>query len=67
MLRLTYERQKKGLSKTKLAFLAKIHPADIGKLESGKLYPYPGFKKKLSEALGIDGEELFEEVDVNGK
>ena len=67
MLRLTEERLKLGISKMELGFLTRIHPADIGKLESGKIYPYPGFKKKLSEALGVDGDKLFEEVDENGR
>lgn len=31
-------------------------------LVNGKQYPYPGYKKKVSEALDMDPDELFGEV-----
>lgn len=66
MLRLRFEREKRGLSQLELSILSGIHTATISKLELGKLYPYPKWRKRLAEALGwpIDrADELFEEVD----
>lgn len=39
-----------------------LHPTVIGSLESGKMYPWPKYKKLLGEFFGLDGEVLFEEV-----
>ena len=63
MLRLTKEREAKGWSRTQLGYEARIHPADIGKLEAGKIFPYESFKRKLEKIFLIPGDELFKEVD----
>lgn len=62
MLRVKLEREKRGWTRTRLGFEAQIHPSEIGKLEAGKIFPYPKWKNKLSEVFGISGEELFNEV-----
>jgi len=62
MFRLTEERQRRGLSQAAVSRLTGIHPAIISQLESGRVYPYPGWKRRLSEALGMPGDELFERV-----
>jgi transcriptional regulator with XRE-family HTH domain len=65
MLRLKAERLKRGLSQTRLAAMAGIHPATLSRIETGRMYPYPGWRKRLAEALGWPVEradELFEEV-----
>jgi transcriptional regulator with XRE-family HTH domain len=65
MLRLQLERQRQGLSQQKLGFRAEISPATISRIESGKIYPYPGWRKRLAKVLGWPEEradELFEEV-----
>lgn len=62
MFLITHEREKRRWTKTELAFKSKIHPSVIGQLESGKMFPYPGYKKKLSEALEIPEDDLFKEV-----
>lgn len=66
-LRLSVERERRGWSKTRLGFECKIANSIIGKLEAGKLYPYPAYKNRLSEVFGIDGDELFKEVEENDK
>ena len=63
MFRLTQERENRGWSKTTLGYEARIHPATIGKLESGKIFPYPSFKRKLEKVFLIPGDDLFKEVD----
>jgi len=67
MLVLKSERLRQGLSQAKLATRAGIHPDYIGRLENGKIYPYPGWRKRLAEALGWpveQAEKLFEEVKL---
>ncbi len=63
MFRITFERQRQGLSQSKLARAANIHPTHLSMLEAGKVFPYPGWVQRLSDALGVPGDELFEEVD----
>lgn len=51
-----------------MARRARMHPADVGKLEAGKVWPYPGWRRRLARALGWPlsrGGELFEEVDTH--
>ena len=63
--RLQAERHRLGLSQFQLGALASVHPVEISRLERGRIYPYPGWRKKLAEALGwpVDrAAELFEEV-----
>ena len=64
MLRLTLERQRRGLSQAALARMTGIHPAAISQLEGGKTHPWPGWKNRLGRALDMPGDRLFEEVDV---
>jgi hypothetical protein len=35
----------------------------ISQLEASRVYPYAGWKRRLSEALGVAGDELFERID----
>lgn len=65
MLRLRVERLKRGLTQARLAALAGLHPAELSRIENGKIYPYPGWRRRLAEALGWPVEQadgLFEEV-----
>lgn len=55
-------RMKKGLSQFALAKLSDISPSDISKIESGALRAYPGWQKRLADALGVSKSELFPEV-----
>ncbi len=65
MFRLTVEREKRKMSKFALGAATNIHPADIGKLESGRMRPYKTQLDRLENYFGIPGEELFKEVKVS--
>lgn len=69
MLRLKYERLRQGLSQHKLGALAGIHPSNISHIENGRIYPFPGWRQRLAEALewpADRADELFEEVAEDG-
>lgn len=51
-------RQQKGLSQWELARLSGIHPSLVSRLERGELKLYPGWRKKIAQALGVKEEEL---------
>ncbi len=63
MIRLVEERQRKGLSQSQLARIANVHPATLSRLESGKLFAYPGWRRRLGKALGVSGDLLFEDIE----
>ncbi len=70
LLRLREERQKRGLSQTKLSALTGIASSDISAIENRWKRPFPGWKKRISKALnmsGPDAERLFEEVAENDR
>lgn len=62
LLRLTLERERRGWSRAELARRARMHAADVGKLEAGKAYPYPAWRAKLARVLGVNADALFEAV-----
>ena len=62
MLRLKYERQRRGWSLQELGFHAGVQGADISKIERGLLRPYPSQAQRLAKVLGLTPEELLEEV-----
>lgn len=69
MLRLTYERLKRDWSKAVLARRAQLDQAQVSKMETGRLKPYPPELKRLAEALDFPESEahrLLEEVDHHG-
>lgn len=56
----------KGLSVLQLSYLARIHSPDLYNALNGKKPFYPGWKKRVSEALEIPESELFiTERDTN--
>lgn len=58
------ERIKKGMSQLELSFATKISPSNISNIESGKLYLYSGWQKRISQALEIPEECLI--INVKG-
>ncbi len=54
-------REVKGLSQLKLSFMTRISSGTISLLESGKQFPHPGWKTRISEALGVEEAVLFPE------
>jgi len=59
MNRLTEIRKQKGLSQLRLAMLTGIQPPDLSRIETGRLKPYPSWRKKLARALKVPESELF--------
>lgn len=66
MNKLREARKEKGLSQLKLAFVTGIAPGDISRIENGWLVPYPGWRKRLSRALGVPETELFPLEEKSG-
>lgn len=65
MLRLREERQRRGMSQTKLSGMTGIASTDISAIENGWKKPFPGWRKRIAVALGMHGPEadrLFEEL-----
>ncbi|MGC8489897.1 MAG: helix-turn-helix domain-containing protein [Clostridia bacterium] len=60
--RLAERRLEAGLSQFELARRANISPSVISQLETGKLSPYPAWRQRLADALGVLESELFPEV-----
>ena len=54
-------RTEQGLSQLSLAKLTDIAPSDISRIENGWLKPYPGWCKRLADALEVKENELFPE------
>lgn len=54
-------REKKGLSKQKLSQLTGISPSNLYHIETGKIFVYPGWRKRISEALDVPEADLFPE------
>lgn len=63
MKRLTEEREKMNMTKTDLAFELRIQPAQISKVENGRMFPYKPTQNKLEEFFGLSIDELLKEVD----
>ncbi|MEH7548781.1 MULTISPECIES: helix-turn-helix domain-containing protein [Bacillaceae] len=62
MLRITFEREKIGMSKAELSRQAGLDQSLISKIESGRIKPYPSEIKKISQVLGLPAEQLLKDV-----
>lgn len=62
MMQLTIERQRRGWSKSELARRTGIGLTEICRIEAGKIYVYPGWRRRIAEAFDLPEEELFQEV-----
>lgn len=58
-------RLKLGLSQFGLARLSGVPSSTISRIEQHKIYPYPGWRRKLSAALNIDEAYLFPDEEVS--
>lgn len=61
--KLTYFREKKGLTKTELAKRIKVAPSTISGYESGDREPSYGIINKLGFVLNVDPIEFFLNTD----
>jgi transcriptional regulator with XRE-family HTH domain len=60
MLRLKEERLRRGWTQQDLAYHARMAAADISRIESRRLKPYPSQLARLSRVLDISPEELMQ-------
>ena len=61
-------RTKKGISQFKLAVDTGISPSIISRIENGWLWPYPGWRQRIAQALNVSESELFPEEGIkNGR
>lgn len=60
-------RQQVGISGEELARRAGISASDLSKVERGQRHAYPGWRRRIAEALDTPESELFPEaVSVAG-
>ncbi len=52
-------REKRGISQLRLSQVTGIAPGTISNIETGKIIAYPGWKKRLADALGVPEMEIF--------
>ena len=55
-------RVKKGLSQIELSARTGISQGAISCMETGKVFPYAGWRKRLAKALGVTEKEVFPQV-----
>lgn len=53
-------RQLKNMTQLELSYATRIAPTNISMIERGRQYCFPGWRKKISEALGFSESEVFE-------
>jgi transcriptional regulator with XRE-family HTH domain len=63
MVRMRAERLKRGWRQEDLAFYARMAAADVSRIETGRLQPYPSQLVRLAKALDLGPEELLTEVE----
>ncbi len=63
MLRLRYERKRRGWTQTKLSALTGIASPDLSAIERGAKPVFPGWAKRLVDVFGVPADELFTLVD----
>ena len=64
-MRLTREREKRKWSKSELSRRSGVGLSEISKMEAGKIYPYPGWRRRIAAALDVPADELFPEVGTD--
>ncbi|MCD4786107.1 MAG: helix-turn-helix domain-containing protein [Candidatus Eremiobacteraeota bacterium] len=67
MFEVTKLREEKKWSKSELSRRSGLNLPLISQLESGKIFPYPGWRKKIGKALEVKPDILFQEVNEDDK
>lgn len=62
MLRIKAERLRRKLTQQQVAVDNRMSYADVSRIENGRLIPYPGHLKRLSDYFNVSQEELLKEV-----
>jgi|GEM_PF-933872 len=66
MKRIKAERISRGWTHADLGRIARVVRPDISRIECGHLIPYGAVAKRLAAALGIQPEELADDVRMAG-
>lgn len=61
-LRITYERERLGLSKAELSRKAGVDQSLVSKIENGRIRPYPSELNRIAQVLGLPPKDLLIEV-----
>lgn len=64
--RLAAERRRRGWTQVDLAHYARLSAADVSRIESGRMRPYPAQAARIAHALGIDVTQLLALVEPEG-
>ena len=65
--KLIKELKSRSMSVNRLSFICKIASSDLYSALSGKKPLYPGWKKRIADALEMSVEELFTEEEERGQ
>ncbi len=66
MRRIKLERLKRGWRQEDLGYHTRMSGADISRIESGRMVPYPTQVERLCRILGLQPDELLEDVEAPG-
>jgi DNA-binding transcriptional regulator YdaS (Cro superfamily) len=50
-----------------LSLMSGIHSSLISRIVNGKVYAYPGWRRRIAAALEVDEAELFQEADDDSR
>lgn len=64
MTQLRKVREQAGMTRKELATISGIDYMTLYKIETGVLRPFPGWRRRIAAALGVDEKVLFEESPV---
>jgi transcriptional regulator with XRE-family HTH domain len=62
MLKVKAERLRRNWTQTDLGYHARITPAEISRIETGRLRPYPGQLERLAKVLNVETTDLLLDV-----
>jgi transcriptional regulator with XRE-family HTH domain len=62
LLRIRLERKNQGLRQLDLAYKANVPLSELSRIETGNTQPYPAYAQRLAAVLGLQPEELTQEV-----
>lgn len=59
MNRVKEMREERGLSQTQLSVLTGIHTATLSRIETGKTFVYPAWRKRIARAFQVAEADVF--------
>ena len=64
MIRLKFERTRRGISQEALGTLARVHQPDIAQIELGRLIPRVAVLERLGRVLDVPPDQLLKPVEI---